>query len=186
MVQNAEWVYTHTIGSVRPLPPKRTYQDGEVFPFLDESLTIRIRRGYELSCSRQGDELLITVPADFTDYHTKMAVKQVVSAFFAEQLSLFALPYFTLYAALLNVPIPRIKTRDQKTKWGACTSKSIILNLRLCMAHEELLNMWFFMNWPIKFTLITPPVSGNTVESMMPDYKERREYLKKHGHEWIL
>ncbi len=186
MVQNAEWVYTHTIGSVRPLPPKRTYQDGEVFPFLDESLTIRIRRGYELSCSRQGDELLITVPADFTDYHTKMAVKQVVSAFFAEQLSLFALPYFTLYAALLNVPIPRIKTRDQKTKWGACTSKSIILNLRLCMAPRRIIEYVVLHELAHKIHPDHSPRFWNTVESMMPDYKERREYLKKHGHEWIL
>jgi len=186
MTQNAEWVYTHTIGSVRPLPLKRTYEDGEVFPFLGESITIRIRRGYELSYSRQGDELLITVPVDFTDYNSKMAVKQVVSAFFAEQLSLFALPYFTRYAALLNVPIPQIKTRDQKTKWGACTSKSIILNLRLCMAPARIIEYVVLHELAHKIHPDHSPRFWNTVERMMPDYKERREYLKKHGHEWVL
>jgi predicted metal-dependent hydrolase len=115
-----------------------------------------------------------------------MAVKQVVSAFFAEQLSLFALPYFTLYAALLNVPIPRIKTRDQKTKWGACTSKSIILNLRLCMAPRRIIEYVVLHELAHKIHPDHSPRFWNTVESMMPDYKERREYLKKHGHEWIL
>ena len=186
MIQNAEWVYSHTITSARPLPPKRTYEDGEVFPFLGESITIRIRRGTELSCEGHQQELMITVPSDFTDYNVKMAVKQAVAAYFAEQLYQFSIPYFTQYAALLKVPIPQIKTRDQKTKWGACTSKSIILNLRLCMAPARIIEYVVLHELAHKIHPDHSPRFWNTVERMMPDYKERREYLKKHGHEWTL
>ncbi len=186
MIQNAEWVYSHTITSARPLPPKRTYEDGEVFPFLGESITIRIRRGTELSCERQGQELIFTIPADFTDYHAKKAVQQVISAYFGEQLYRISIPCFTRYATLLRVPVPQIKIRDQKTKWGACTSKSIILNLRLCMAPTRIIEYVVVHELAHKIHPDHSPRFWNTVENMMPDYKERREFLKKHGHELTL
>ena len=182
----ANWIYSHTIASKRSLPPERRYQDGEVFPFMGRTITIRIVREDETFWRFCGDELIISVPGDFIEYHTKSAVRQAVSLFYKSQLYVFSIPYFEHYANLLQMPVPAIKIRDQKTKWGSCTPKNIILNLRLCMAPKNIIEYVIAHEIAHKVNPDHSPAFWQTVEQLMPDYRERREYLKKHGHEWVL
>lgn len=186
MIQHAEWIYNHTVASTRPLPLKRTYEDGEIFPCLGESVTIRIRRGEGVPFVRSGHELIITIPAEYTDYYTKKAIKEIISAYYAEELYKFSKPLFHRYADILQIPVPPIKVRDQKTKWGTCTPRSIILNIRLCMAPCHIIEYVIVHELAHKIHPNHSPWYWSLVEHLMPDYKVRREYLKNHGHEWVL
>lgn len=182
----AEWIYTHTIISERPLPPERNYQDGELFPFMGGSVTIRIRRGDNLSWEVHGDELKMVIPGEFTEYHTNKAVKKIISAYYADQIYQFSMPFFRQYAKCLKIPVPVINIRDQKTKWGSCTPRSINLNLRLCMAPKNIIEYVIAHEIAHKINPDHSPQFWKTVEQLMPDYRERRKYLKEHGYEWVL
>lgn len=81
----------------------------------------------------------------------------------------------------------RITIRDQKTRWGSCSAKGTLsFNWRLMLAPpsipdyvivHELCHLTY-MNHSAAF--------WNKVESVYPDYRSARKWLKDHGHELIL
>lgn len=182
----ADWIYKHTIQSNRPLPSERQYCDGETIPFMGDSLIIRITKGQKGHYLRKNQELIVTIPIDFLEFHEKEFVKNALSSFFSGALIEFSLPHVIRYAQILQIPAPPLKTRDQKTKWGTCTSHSIVLNIRLCMAPPAIIEYVIVHELAHKVQPNHSPRFWSVVENLMPDYKERRDYLKKYGHEWIL
>lgn len=86
------------------------------------------------------------------------------------------------YAEKLNVKPKRIAIKDQKTKWGSCSSKgNINYNYRIIMAPNSIINYLVVhelchlieLNHSLKF--------WELVESILPDYKESLNWLKLNG-----
>lgn len=81
----------------------------------------------------------------------------------------------------------RITVRDQKTRWGSCSAKGTLsFNWRLMLAPpsipdyvivHELCHLTY-MNHSAAF--------WKKVESVYPDYRTARKWLKDHGHELII
>lgn len=81
----------------------------------------------------------------------------------------------------------RITIRDQKTRWGSCSARGTLsFNWRLMLAPptiadyvivHELCHLTY-MNHSENF--------WKKVESVYPDYRTARQWLKDHGHELIL
>lgn len=81
----------------------------------------------------------------------------------------------------------RITIRDQKTRWGSCSAKGTLsFNWRLMLAPpsipdyvivHELCHLTY-MNHSAAF--------WQKVESVYPDYRTARKWLKDHGHELII
>lgn len=82
----------------------------------------------------------------------------------------------------LNVKVNQVTFRDQKTRWGSCSSKgNISLNLRLCIAPvavadyvviHELCHM-VHMNHSDDF--------WNLVSQYCPEYRSHKAWLKSNG-----
>lgn len=81
----------------------------------------------------------------------------------------------------------KIVIRDQKTRWGSCSSTGTLsFNYRLMLAPPSVLDYVVVhelchlkhMNHSADF--------WQTVESVLPDYKIRRTWLKEHGNELTL
>lgn len=77
----------------------------------------------------------------------------------------------------------KITIRDQKTRWGSCSAKGTLsFSFRLMMAPPRVLDYVVvhelchltYMNHSKDF--------WNMVESILPDYKEHRKWLKENGH----
>jgi len=184
--EKADWIYKNTIESDRQVPPHREYCDGELFPFMGDSITIKINKGTGALYTRQSQDLIITIPPGLTEFHEKKVLKQAVSAYFYEALYQFSLPHVISYAEKLHIPIPKVKIRDQKSKWGTCTPHSIILNLRLCMAPQDVIEYVIVHELAHKVNPDHSPRFWSTVENLMPDYKEKRDYLKRYGYALAL
>ena len=77
----------------------------------------------------------------------------------------------------------KITIRDQKTRWGSCSScGTLSFSFRLMMAPPRVLDYVVvhelchltYMNHSKEF--------WNMVENILPDYKEHRKWLKENGH----
>lgn len=80
-----------------------------------------------------------------------------------------------------------ITVRDQKTRWGSCSSRGTLsFNYRLVFAPPEILDYVVvhelchltYMNHSKDF--------WNMVASVMPEYKMHRKWLREHGQELSL
>lgn len=86
------------------------------------------------------------------------------------------------YAQLLKVDYGRITIRNQKSRWGSCSSKgNLNFNCLLMLTPPEVIDYVVVhelchrkeMNHSVRF--------WNEVEQILPDYREHREWLKKNG-----
>ena len=90
------------------------------------------------------------------------------------------------FARKMKVRYSKITIRNQKTRWGSCSSRgNLNFNCLLMLAPKEVTDYIIVhelchlkeMNHSEKF--------WKEVENVLPDYKERREWLKEHGNELI-
>ena len=93
-------------------------------------------------------------------------------------------PRVAHFAALMGVEYGRITVRNQKTRWGSCSGKgNLNFNCLLMLAPDGVVDYVIIhelchlkeMNHSARFWA--------EVEKVMPDYKEHRLWLKRHGGE---
>lgn len=95
--------------------------------------------------------------------------------------------YLAAYPYLFPRSYSRISVREQKTRWGSCSSKGTLsFNWKLMLAPPAILDYVIVhelchlahMNHSERF--------WSSVAAVLPDYKERRKWLKEHGNELTL
>ena len=77
----------------------------------------------------------------------------------------------------------KITIRDQKTRWGSCSaSGTLSFNFRLMMAPPRVLDYVVVHELCHLTHMNHSKEFWNMVESILPDYKEHRKWLKENGH----
>ena len=91
------------------------------------------------------------------------------------------------YQTLTGGSYSRITIRDQKTRWGSCSSRGTLsFNWRLMLAPPAVLD-YVVLHELCHLTHMNHSKDfWNLVASIMPDYKLHRKWLKEHGRELTL
>ena len=86
------------------------------------------------------------------------------------------------YAHILGVTYGKISIRDQKTRWGSCSSEgNLSFNWRLILAPPDVLDYVVIHELCHRKEMNHSKEFWTLVESLMPDYKERRKWLRENG-----
>lgn len=86
------------------------------------------------------------------------------------------------YASVMNVTYGRISIREQKTRWGSCSSKgNLNFNWRLIFAPEEVQDYIVVHELAHRREMNHSPRFYRIVESVLPDYKREQIWLREHG-----
>lgn len=91
------------------------------------------------------------------------------------------------YHAITGGHYTSITIRDQKTRWGSCSSRGTLsFNYRLIFAPPKILDYVVVHELCHLTHMNHSKEFWNMVSSVMPDYKECKAWLKEHGHELRL
>lgn len=86
------------------------------------------------------------------------------------------------YAGQMQVSYGRIAVKDQKTRWGSCSSKgNLNFNWRLILAPEEVLDYVVVHELAHRREMNHSQQFWQLVESVLPDYRQRKRWLKENG-----
>lgn len=81
----------------------------------------------------------------------------------------------------------KVVIRDQKTRWGSCSSNGTLsFNYRLMLAPPQILDYVVVHELCHLKHMNHSPKFWEAVEQIIPDYKERRKWLKEHGGELTM
>lgn len=88
------------------------------------------------------------------------------------------------YAPIVGVTYNRIAIKSQKTRWGSCSSKgNLNFNYLLYFAPLEILDYVVVHELCHRKEMNHSKAFWALVEKVIPDYKERRKWLREHGKE---
>ncbi len=91
------------------------------------------------------------------------------------------------YQAQLKVKPKSIEIEDSRTKWGSCSSsKNLTFNYRLAMAPIDVIDYVIVHELCHLLHMNHDRSFWRRVGSIMPDYKEKEEYLARHGQAMTL
>ena len=86
------------------------------------------------------------------------------------------------YHAMTGGVYNRIAIRDQKTRWGSCSSKgNLNFNWRLIFAPEDVLDYIVVHELAHRKEMNHSPAFYAVVASVLPDYKKAQRWLREHG-----
>lgn len=92
------------------------------------------------------------------------------------------------FARIIGVDYGRITIRNQKTRWGSCSSKgNLNFNCLLMMTPPEVIDYVVVHELCHRKEMNHSKAFWNEVEKVMPDYKAYIKWLKEEGHflmEW--
>lgn len=91
------------------------------------------------------------------------------------------------YQPMTGGTYQRISIRDQKTRWGSCSSRGTLsFNWRLMLAPPAVLDYVVVHELCHLTHMDHSPAFWQAVEAVLPDYRARRKWLKEHGSELRL
>jgi len=87
-----------------------------------------------------------------------------------------------LFASVMGVSYGRVSIRDQRTRWGSCSGKgNLNFNWKLSLVPDEILDYVVVHELAHRIEMNHSANFWREVEKILPDYRERRMWLKENG-----
>lgn len=86
------------------------------------------------------------------------------------------------YAPLIGVTVNKVTIRNQRSRWGSCSSKgNLNFNCLLMLCPEDVRDYIVVHELCHRKEMNHSPRFWAQVEQILPDYKERQKWLKENG-----
>jgi predicted metal-dependent hydrolase len=177
---NAKWVEKKRVEALAFLPPApKQYIPGEMFLYLGNTYPLEIVKGQKAPLLLEGSFKL----AEFDQKNARLAFER----WYRGQAKQILNERVSLYASQYDFQYKKIGITSARTRWGSCSSNgSLNFSWRLILAPMEVVDYvvvhelvhTLFHNHSRRF--------WKRVEKIMPDYKERRKWLRKDGQQLTL
>ncbi len=178
LMRNLDWIIA-TLD--KRISGKRNFVDGETFLYLGKALRLsvkRVRGKRGITVNRTPRLLVVQGPPDMSPD----AIREALIRWFREEARVVLFGKVQAWAKAMRVKPNRVFIRDQRTRWGSCSSSgSLNLSFRLVMAPERMADYVVVHELAhLKFRNHSRDFWG-FVESFIPDYKERQKWFRENG-----
>ncbi|MXR52057.1 DUF45 domain-containing protein [Halovenus sp. WSH3] len=180
--ENAAWVVEkkRKFDTYREDIPQRKFEPGESFPYLGNPHEVIIERR---SSSVVGDNTLRLAKHHVQETSVKRALETLYRRKARERFESQA----NRYASEMGVEYEKIEVRNQRTKWGSCsTTGTLGLNWRLMMAPPEICDYVIIH----ELAHLSEPNHTDAFWSLVakydPEYESHSRWLENHGAELIF
>ena len=145
-----------------------------------ESYILRRVAGSRIGMRLEGENCILTLPHPDSEEHVRAALKQALSRRALERIR----RQLEIHALAMGVRYGRVAIRDQKSRWGSCSSKqNLNFNWKLIMAPPEALNYVVIHELCHLIEFNHSARFWNLVQARMPEYEYWKKWLKIHGSE---
>lgn len=170
----SDWIARMRARAARSAPAIHRYQEGETFPYLGVEYPLRLVCDGQAGLEFDGAFLLDRTLQDqgqrlFTAWYRRQARRHL-----EERVAHFAGAHGFAPA--------RVRISSARTRWGSCSQKGTLsFTWRLTMAPEAIIDYVVVHELCHLREPNHSPAFWALVESILPDYRLHRSWLKQHG-----
>lgn len=167
---------------------KRKYCSGEEYFLLGRRYSLEIQKvGIEKKFSISASEKEQRKWILQTPSMSKKIIREVIVQWYRYQAKKIIYERILLYQPYINEQIGVIRIKEQKTRWGSCSSKhNLNFNWKCVIAPIEMLDYIVVHELCHLKQMNDSKAFWNEVEKILPDYKKRDAWWKEHGKELEL
>lgn len=164
----------------KTIPPRLKLENGDQISLLGEKRSLVVvreeRKRGRAKCVM--DKLLLFVPYE-ADYYCK---RELLEKWFRKEASLILKEKAQEFARLLSVIFKEIHIKDQRSRWGSCSSKgNLNFNWRIVMAPEPVCDYVVIHELCHLKHMDHSESFWQLVETVCPEYKQYKKWLKENG-----
>lgn len=164
------------------LIPDRTLDHGSTVPYLGASLTLNLSSGRPARVGRLGDSLIVHTPR-----RTRAAIHAALVSWYRGEAAHVLGGFAAELAARHNLQYRKIIIRDQKRRWGSCsTSGTLSFNWRLMLGPESVARYLVAHELAHRAHPDHSRRFWAKVAELCPDFREEERWLKKNGVALVL
>ncbi|WIV11655.1 SprT family zinc-dependent metalloprotease [Proteiniborus sp. MB09-C3] len=167
----------------------KQYVNGEKLLYLGKEYELKVveQELYEDKVRVQSDIITVYLPQGLEGENKKQIVKEELLEWYKKCFVEIIGKRIKKYSLELELAPHKVVIKDQKTIWGSCSSKgNINLNWKLVMAPISIIDYVVVHEMCHLKVMNHSKDFWDEVGLMMPDYIQRREWLKINGHKLKL
>ncbi|GMQ64505.1 M48 family metallopeptidase [Vallitalea maricola] len=164
---------------------KRTYKNGELFLFLGKEYPLELM--IDETANVMSVEIINNSLRIITNTEDKDSIKNLLEEFYKKQTRIIIKDRIKYYQKYFIVRPNNIRIKKQKTRWGSCSSlKNLNFNLKLSMAKLSVIDYIVVHEMSHLIHLNHSKDFWNLVKSVLPNYKDEKDWLKHNGRRLTL
>ncbi|NLW24428.1 MAG: M48 family metallopeptidase [Clostridia bacterium] len=126
--------------------------------------------------------IIVSISPGLEEEKERELIKEMLTKWYKDSFGDIVRERIEKYSPELNVAPAKIFIKNQKTRWGSCSTKgNINLNWLLVMTPLEIIDYVIVHELSHLKVMNHSQEFWTLVESILPDYKERRKWLKENG-----
>ncbi|MCZ6728461.1 MAG: SprT family zinc-dependent metalloprotease [SAR324 cluster bacterium] len=188
--EKAAWILKHRARFEQERARRRAlrWELGALLPFLGARYPLHfvLDGGREQVRLEQG-RFVLGLPLDGDGAAFGGRVRERMLDWYREQATALILERVGHFKGLLGVTPLRVRVKQQKRRWGSCSAKGALnFNWQLVLAPPDVLDYVVVHELCHLIVLNHSPRFWALVEGVLPDYRERRLWLRENGHRLAL
>lgn len=168
---------------------ERSYQQGAIFQFLGEDVTLNViqkTHGQRITVNLTSNTLDVSLPPDIQLDETAV-IRDAIEKFYRNEAKAYIPDRTREIADELGFAFNRIVIKNQKTRWGSCsTGNNLNFNLRLMMTPPEAIDYIIIHELCHLTHMNHSKQFWNLVGKHCPDYKQWRKWFKDNSRFLVL
>lgn len=169
----------------------RNFKTGEKISYMGRELEVRIinENQIELLMNSKLNNNIVKILNEKVivcvnnKYNREDIIREYIIKFYKTEAERVLKERTLYYSKILSVSPKIITIKDQKTLWGSCSSRgNINYNYRLIMAPMNIIDYVVVHELSHLIHMNHSKEYWRTVEEVLPDYKERKQWLKAYGY----
>lgn len=135
----------------------------------------------------EGQVLKVHIPQNLQDKNLILNVEVELLSWYKAQARRVLQDKLDKQAKQMQVAFHTFRLKEQKTRWGSCSSKgNINLNWRIIMAPDEAIDYIIIHELAHLTHLNHSDLFWQRVATFMPDYADWKQWFRDHGRELSL
>lgn len=169
--------------------PIREYINDEKFYILDSEYNLRVVEGeFNPSVARLGDKnIIVKIPEGLRPELRVEVIKQEIKGLIMDRGLEVAKERVPIYSEMLSVSPTKVVIKEQKSRWGSCSSTGgIYINWRIFIAPLAMVDYILVHELCHLIELNHSKKFWSLVKKILPDYREREQWITDNGYSLIV